>query len=251
MYNKVMSTNVIITSGKGGVGKSTAAVFLAKELAGMGKNTLLIDSDTALGADEIIAGIGESVAFNWDDILSERCEKEQGLTEVCENLSLVACPKYIPDEVPDDAFSRLAEIYGDDFDYILIDCPAGVDNDFRKAAAAASRAIIVATADEISVACASETAEQLIRLGFKETDLRLLVNRFVKKAAKKSRLLNVDGAIDKSGVRLIGILPEDKKIPFMSVTGKGPDKSGRFMLAIGRVAKRIAGEDEPLALGKL
>lgn len=246
-----MSTNIIITSGKGGVGKSTAAVFLAKELAGMGKNTLLIDSDTALGADEIIAGVGESAAFNWDDILCERCEKAQGLTEVCDNLSLIACPKYIPEEVPDDAFSRLAETYGEDFDYILIDCPAGVDNDFRKAAAAAEKALIVATADGISIACASETAEQLIGLGYKETDLRLLVNRFVKKAAKRSRLLNIDGAIDKSGVRLIGILPEDKRIPFMSVTGKGPDKSGRFMLAISRVTKRIAGESVPLALNKL
>ena len=233
------------------MGKSTAAFFLAKELAGAGKHTLLIDSDTALGADEIIAGVGESAAFNWDDILCERCGKEQGLTEVCENLSLIACPKYIPEEVPDDAFSSLAEMYGDDFDYILIDCPAGVDNDFRKAAAPAEKALIVATADEISIACASETAEQLICLGFKETDLRLLVNRFIKKAAKKSRLLNVDGAIDKSGVRLIGILPEDKKIPFMSVTGKGPDQSGKFMLAVSRVAKRITGEDAPLALNKL
>ncbi|MCR5783199.1 MAG: hypothetical protein K6G90_10760 [Clostridia bacterium] len=59
------------------------------------------------------------------------------------------------------------------------------------------------------------------------------------------------GATDRSGVRLIGILPEDKKIPFMSVTGKGPDQSGKFMLAVSRVAKRITGEDVPLALNKL
>lgn len=246
-----MSTNIIITSGKGGVGKSTAAVFLAKELAASGKKTLLIDSDTALGADDVISGAAENVVFNWDDILSDRCEKAEGITAVCDNFSLIACPKYIPEEVPDDAFSRLAETYGEDFDYILIDCPAGVDNDFRKAAAAAEKALIVATADGISIACASETAEQLIGLGFKETDLRLLVNRFVKNAAKRSRLLNIDGAIDKSGVRLIGILPEDKKIPFMSVTGKAPDGSGKFMQAVARVAKRIAGESVPLALNKL
>lgn len=236
------AVTILIASGKGGVGKSTAAVFLSRELAASGKKTLLIDADVLLGADDVLLGAAESVVMNWDDVLSGRCETGEGLTSVSENLSLAACPKALAEPVPDDAFVRLRDTWADDFDYILIDCPAGVDGDFRKAAAAAERAVIVATADEVSVACAAVASDELASMGMKYEDMRLLVNRFVKKAAKKSRLLNVDGAIDKSGVRLIGILPEDKRIPYMSVTGAGPKEDGAFMKAVGRVAKRVMGE---------
>lgn len=242
-----MAEKIMIASGKGGVGKSTFAAFLGMEAAKNGSKVLLADADTGLGALDILLGVRDRVMNTWLDVLSEQCDKNNALVSVSESLFLLPSPSYYPDEIEDDAMKLLTDMY-DDFDLIIIDASAGIDRNLKMCAAACDRAIFVATADEVSVKCACAAAIEAEKYGMDRDDMRLVINRFVKKKAVKSKLLNVDGVIDKSGVMLLGILPEDKKIPFLSVTGSMPDKKSPFVKAVARINGRINGENIPLKI---
>lgn len=242
-----MAEKIMIASGKGGVGKSTFAAFLGMKAAKNGSKVLLIDADTGLGALDIMLGVSDRVMSTWLDVISEQCDKDNALVSVSDSLFLLPSPSYYPEEISEDAMKTLADMY-DDFDLIIIDASAGIDNNLKMCAMACDRAIFVATADEVSVRCACAAAHETEKYGMYRDDMRLVINRFVKKKAMKSKLLNVDGVIDKSGVMLLGILPEDKKIPFLSVTGRQPDEKSPFVKAVGRINGRINGEYIPLKI---
>ena len=108
------------------------------------------------------------------------------------------------------------------------------------------KTIMVATPDAVSVQGAAKAARKAVEYGVKITDQRIVINRFLKKEAIKSRLLNIDGVIDSSGVRLLGIIPEDKSIICMSVTGKMPKKKSEVYSAAKRIAMRVEGKNVPL-----
>lgn len=246
-----MAEKIMIASGKGGVGKSTVTTYLGKVLAQNGFKVLLIDSDTGLGALDIMLGVSEKKMNNWADVVNGNSNAKNAIISVSENLHLLPSPDIYPENIPVTVFSDITAECQSDYDYILIDASAGIDENLKRAAECADRAIFVATADEISVKCAAAAAYEAEKLGIQREDMRLIINRFIKKAALKSKLLNVDGVIDKSGVRLLGILPEDKKIPFSSVTGTAPDKKSPFTKAIKRIADRIQGKNIPLLLKEL
>lgn len=246
-----MAEKILIASGKGGVGKSTCAVFLGKCLAENGNRVLLADTDTGLGALDIMLGVADKKMNTWLDVSAEACEARQALIGISDKLFLLPSPSHYPDEIGDDVFEQITSELENDFDVILIDASAGIDENLKRAAKCADRAIFIATADEISVKCASAAAFETEKYGIKRDDMRLIINRFVKKAAIKSRLLNVDGVIDKSGIRLLGILPEDKNIPYLSVTGKSPGQKSSFSKAVKRITGRIEGKNIPLRLKEL
>lgn len=246
-----MAEKIMIASGKGGVGKSTVTSFLGKTLAENGYKVLLIDSDTGLGALDIMLCVSEKKMYNWADAGDDICTVNNAVISVNENLSLLPSPDVYPENIEDDVFVKIVSECEKDFDFILIDASAGIDENLRRAAKCCDRAIFVATADEISVKCAAAAAYETEKLGIDRDDMRLVINRFVKKAALKSKLLNIDGVIDKSGIRLLGILPEDKKIPFCSVTGVFPHRKSSFIRALKRITDRIQGKNIPLLLKDL
>ena len=246
-----MAEKILIASGKGGVGKSTATSFIGKALADSGKKVLLIDSDTGLGALDIMLGVADKKMNSWIDVSEENCNIKSAIIEISGNLSLLPSPSYYPEKIDEDVFVKITAEIENDFDYIFIDASAGIDENLKRAAKCCDRAVFVATADEISVKCAAAAAWETEKFGIERDEMRLIINRFSKKAAIKNKLLNVDGAIDKSGVRLLGIIPEDKKIPFSSVTTKLPDKKSIFCKAIKRIAARIDGEIVPLNIKEL
>lgn len=246
-----MCETIMIASGKGGVGKSTVAAFLGRILAEKNKKILLIDGDTGLGALDIIFGVSDKVMNTWLDIELSNCSLEQAFIKISENLFLLPSPKFFPESIDDDVFYKIIQQCKNDFDYIFIDASAGIDNNLKMSVKACEKGIFAATADEISVRGAAAAADKAQEYGMQRENMRLLINRFSKKAAVKSRLLNIDGVIDKSGVMLLGILPEDKKIPYSSVTNVFPDKKSSFMKAAYRICRRIEGESVPLKLNQL
>lgn len=246
-----MAEKILIASGKGGVGKSTVTSFLGKAIADSEKKVLLIDSDTGLGALDIMLSVADKKMNTWLDVSEETCKLENTLIKISENLYLLPSPSQYPDEIDEDVFVKIIKNCEDDFDIILIDASAGIDENLKRAAKACDRAIFVATADEISVKCAAAAAYEVEKFGIDRDDMRIIINRFVKKAALKSRLLNVDGVIDKSSVRLLGIIPEDKKIPYSSVTSVLPAKKSSFSKAIKRIADRMDGKNIPLRINEL
>ena len=246
-----MAEIILIASGKGGVGKSTTTAFLGKAMASSGKKVLLIDSDTGLGALDIMLSVADKKMNTWLDVSNGNCESENALIKISDNLFLLPSPTLYPETIDEDVFVKITQECENNFDIIFIDASAGIDENLKRAAKCSDRAIFIATADEISVKCAAAAASETEKFGIEREDMRLIINRFEKKAAIKSKLLNVDGVIDKSGIRLLGIIPEDKKIPYSSVTSVLPDKKSRFCKAVKRITDRIGGKNIPLKINEL
>ena len=244
----IMALKTVIASGKGGVGKSTVCKGLAIKLGEAGKKTLIADCDAGLSSQDIMLGVSEKINFTWYDAVSGRCEIKDALTEINESVYLLPSP---PPPVNEDCNEKFCEIISsleEEFDIILLDAPAGIGRGLLRAVNAASEALIVATADEVSVKGAAKVNEVLEENGI--TQSRLLINRYDIKAAKKGRLLTVDELIDKTLVRLIGIVPEDKNIMYSTVSEKKL-KTNKSSGAFSRIAKRMLGENVELTLSQL
>ena len=240
-----MAVKIVIASGKGGVGKSTTAAALGKALAADGKRTLLIDCDAGLRSLDLLVGGNVSSHYHWQDVLEDRCDPLVAVTRARENLSLLSAPVRPPQDLPDDCLTGIVDAIENDFDLILLDAPAGLGQGLRRAALPADHALILATADEVSVRGASAAAETLRTMGV--DDARLIVNRYSLKDAKKGKYLSIDEVIDKTVVRLIGVVPEDPALTAYSVTGLLPKKS-KSAQAFMRIARRLIGQTVPLEL---
>ncbi|MBQ7637391.1 MAG: P-loop NTPase [Clostridia bacterium] len=240
-----MAIKIVTASGKGGVGKSTTAAALGMLFSSEGRKTLLIDCDCGLGSLDVLLGKAEETAFNWYDVYSGACSLEDAQIKINGSLSLLSAPVKPPENCGEDCVREIAENAEDGFDFIIIDAPAGVGEGLLRAASAADSALIIATADEVSVRGAEKTDAVLRNAGIKQT--RLLINRYSVKEAKKGKLLGIDEVINKTYVRLIGVVPEDKEISAYSVTRKVGKKS-KSLAAFKRIADRILGKNVKLTL---
>ena len=240
-----MTRSILIASGKGGVGKSTVTSRLGTVLAGKGQKVLLVDCDAGLSSLDIMLGVSEEVAFNWYDAYLGRCDLGEAIVHTGSGPDLLPAP-YTPigAEAPD-AVKNAVDALADDYDVVIIDAPAGLSAGLDRAARAAKKAIVVATADEVSVKGAAALAKTVTAKGVEQC--RLLINRYDVKAAQKGRLLTVDDIIDKTVVQLLGIVPEDPEITYSTVTGKRSEKS-KSAKAFARIAERIDGNNVPLNL---
>ncbi|MBO5397041.1 MAG: AAA family ATPase [Clostridia bacterium] len=243
-----MAIKTVIASGKGGVGKSTITKSLGLQLSEKGASTLLIDCDAGLSSLDIMLGVSEKVNFTWGDVAEERCSTADALMKISDNLTLLPSPKRPLTKDFPDIIKNLTEKLQDDYDYIFIDAPAGIGRGLHRAAAGADKALVVATADEVSVTGAGTVQKVLRENGIRES--RLLINRYDVRAAKKGLLLTVDEIIDKTLVQLIGIVPEDKNIMYSTVSEKRL-KTRKSDSAFLRIAGRISGKYIPLELSQL
>lgn len=244
-----MAIKIVIASGKGGVGKSTLAVGIARAMTERNMHTLLVDTDIALNSLDVLMFVANKVVYNWVDIIENRCEPLDALLEINDYMSLLAAPTNLTQDISSYEISELLYYYEEYFDYILIDAPAGIGNGFLRAVSAADAALVVATPDALSVKAAATVADILQEQKIKE--VRLVVNRFKKKAAKKCKLLSVDNVIDEAGSRLIGIIPEDENIVYSTVTGKKVDSKSSAGKAFGRITERLLGKNIPLVISQL
>ena len=239
-----MSVKIVIASGKGGVGKSSAAVGIGHALKKLDKKVLLVDCDLSLGGLDIMLDVAKDIVFNWGDVLAGRCETENAIIDA-DGISFLAVPDVDENEISADAFNSLFAQLDSDFDYIIFDSPAGIAEGFTLCAGAADRAIIVATPDNVCVRSGARAADRLRATGIE--DIRLIINRFEVKPVRKHRLLNIDECIDAASLQLIGIVPEDNAITYSTVTGITPDRSPAAR-AFARIARRIDGERLPLVI---
>ncbi len=238
----------VVASGKGGVGKSTLCKHLGIAGARSGAKVLIIDTDTGLSSLETLLNCADRVTFSWYDVAMKRCTLKDALIELAPNLHFLAAPR---EHIEFDSYDVLQQMMyrnPNGYHLVFIDAPAGIGDGLRVAATAARRGIVVATADEISVKGAAAVANVLDECGIVET--RILINRYDIKAAKKGKLLTIDEIIDKTQVRLLGIVPEEKDLIYYTVSGKEPD-SKRFHDALARIVYRVKGHYTPLPISKL
>lgn len=237
-----MAEIIVVASGKGGSGKSSFVTGVSRALAAMGKKVLAIDCDIGLRSLDLLFGVTENVVFDWGDLILEQCNREQALIKG--DVDLLAAPRSFYDDFTTEAVSALFKSFSKDYDYILLDGPAGIDRGFQLAASAANRAVVVSTPDSVCVRSCSRAFDELRRLNVE--DVRLVINMFEVKPVCKKKLLNIDQCIDETGVQLLGIVPRDINVGYCSVTGTIPGEFSPSTLAYKRIAKRITGQRVPL-----
>jgi septum site-determining protein MinD len=232
-----MAQKIVIASGKGGVGKTSLCVGIGKALSSLGMRVLLIDCDCLRSLD-VLTGVTEQMVYNFGDVIFGRCSAEAALYKN-DGLSVVTCPDSY-DNISDYSMKWLIGKYEKDFDYILLDAPAGIERGLHMALSVADRAIVISTPDLVCVRSACIAGREIEKAGVK--NIRLVINRVSKRDVVRGRLLNFDSVIDATQIQLIGIVPEDPKIRLGSM-GREIYKKGQVSYkALGNIAKRIVGQ---------
>lgn len=243
-----MSKVFTVVSGKGGVGKSTFCANIAISLAEQNKKVLLIDGDAGLRSLDLLLSVDSMVIYDWLDIIENRCEYSKARLFYNDNLQLLPAPLCYPDSLTKETFSDMLDIFREEYDYIIIDAPAGAGELPLLYTAFSEIVIVVATPDEVSARSAYVVGNTLIKAGVKEDNLRLIINRFDEKAVKKGKLLNIDDMIDRTYIRLLGIVPEDRNLMYSSVTSKQLLSYSDTKNAFSNIAKRISGKEVQILL---
>ncbi len=241
-----MGEVIVITSGKGGVGKTTTTANLGSSLAEAGKKVVLVDTDIGLRNLDVVMGLENRIVYDIVDVVEEKCKLRQALIKdkrFEELFLLPAAQTRDKTAINEEQMKELTKKLKADFDYILIDCPAGIEQGFKNAIAGADRAIVVTTA-EIS---AIRDADRIIGL-LESSEIKnpeLIVNRLRPAMVKKGEMMEVEDIVDLLSVDLIGVVPDDEYI--ITQTNKGEPviknkkaPSGKSYIEISR---RILGEN--------
>ncbi|MGX8794617.1 septum site-determining protein MinD [Fusibacter sp. JL298sf-3] len=243
-----MGEAIVITSGKGGVGKTTTTANIGAALALEGKKVCVIDADIGLRNLDIVLGLENRIVYDIVDVVSENCRVKQALIKDkrFDNLYLLpAAQTKDKDAVKPDQMKKLIATLKEMHDYVIVDCPAGIEQGFKNAIAGADRAIVVTT-PEIS---AVRDADRIIGLleAAEINNPRLIVNRLRVDMAKRGEMMNVEDIEDILAVDLIGVVPDDEEIVMSTNRGEPAvfKENALSGMAFKNISKRIIGEDVP------
>lgn len=239
-----MGEVIVITSGKGGVGKTTTTANLGAGLAQLHKKVVLIDTDIGLRNLDVVMGLENRIVYNLVDVVEGNCRIRQALIKDKKYPELYLLPSAQTRDktaVTPEQMKKLTDELKDEFDYILLDCPAGIEQGFKNAIAGADRAIVVTT-PEVS---AIRDADRII--GLLETNeiskTELIVNRLRMDLVHRGDMMSVDDVCEILAVPLIGAVPDDENI--VIATNRGEPLAGSDCLAgkaYMNICRRVLGE---------
>lgn len=244
-----MSKVYVVTSGKGGVGKTTTTANIGTALAMEGFKVVLLDADIGLRNLDLIMGLENRVVYDLVNVVEGKCRLKQALIKDKRQRELYMLPAAQTrdkDAVSGEQMKKLCDELKQEFDYILIDCPAGIEQGFKNAIAGAEDAIVVTTPEVSAVRDADRIIGLLEANGLREP--QLIVNRVRPDMVKKGNMMNVEDIIELLAIKLLGVVPDDEDIIITSNKGEPAamnDKS-RPGMAYRNIAKRIKGEDVPI-----
>lgn len=241
-----MAKVLVITSGKGGVGKTTTTANLGVGLALQGKKTLLIDADIGLRNLDVVMGLENRIVYDLVDVVDGHCRMRQALIKDkrCDNLFLLpAAQTKDKNSVDPQQMKTLIEALKVDFDYIIVDCPAGIEQGFKNAIAAADQALIVTT-PEIS---AVRDADRIIGLldAHEIRDSKLIVNRIKMDMVREGNMLDISDIVDILGIDVMGIIPDDESIIISTNKGEPLVFKGNSIAAkaYNNISQRVMGNE--------
>lgn len=240
-----MGTVITVTSGKGGTGKTTVTGGVASCLARLGKTVLCIDMDIGLRNLDISLGLSDRALMDFADVALGNCPLARAAVSHPDlpNLSLLTAPMRLAPQVTAGSIRALLRTARDRYDYIFIDCPAGLGPGFQLATCGADRALVVATNDASSLRDAQRAVEELYHL----RQVHLVMNRIQPKLLRELRT-TIDDAMDAAGLPLIGVIPEDRRVILAANMGRPLILEGRRGAANAclNIAKRIEGYRVPI-----
>ncbi len=243
-----MGEVIVITSGKGGVGKTTTTANLGTALSLSGKKTVVVDADIGLRNLDVVMGLENRIVYDIVDVVEGTCRLKQALIKDkrFENLYLLpAAQTRDKNAVSPEQMKNLCNQLKESFAYVLIDCPAGIEQGFKNAIAGADKAVVVTTPEVSAV----RDADRII--GLLEAndvhDPRLIINRVRLEMVKRGDMMNMEDIIDILAIDLIGVVPDDETIIISTNRGEPAVTENKSLAgqAYRNICKRIMGEEVP------
>ena len=242
--------NILICSGKGGVGKTTLTANLGIALARQGVRTAVLDADFGLRNLDLLLGLENRIVFTAQEVLAGSCRLEQALVKHKQEPNLALLPAGNPRMLewlkPED-MQAIVGMLAPSFDVVLIDCPAGIEDGFKNAVSAAQEAIVITTPEVSAVRDADRVIGLLNIHGIKP--IQLVLNRVRPKMMANQEMLSVNDVTDILALPLLGLVVEDEQVIVSTNRGEPLTLSGSrspAALAYSNVARRLQGEDVPL-----
>ena len=240
-----MGEVIVITSGKGGVGKTTTTANIGIGLSSAGKKVLVIDTDLGLRNLDVVLGLENRIVYNLVDVIESKCRLKQAVIKDTrfENLYLLpSAQTKDKSAISPEQMKKLTSELKDEFDYVLLDCPAGIEQGFQNAIAGADRALVVTTPEVSAIRDADRIIGLLEQNHMKK--LNLIINRIRMDMVKRGDMMSVDDVTEILAVPLIGILPDDEQVVIGTNQGEpviGLDSiAGKGYL---NICKRITGTE--------
>lgn len=244
-----MSRIIVITSGKGGVGKTTCTANLGMAIAQRGHKIAVVDADFGLRNLDLLLGLENRIVYTAVEVLAGDCRLEQALVKDKRqpNLALLpAAQNRSKDAVTPDQMKQLVETLAESFDYILIDSPAGIEQGFQNATVAAKEALIVTTPEVSAVRDADRVIGLLEANDVK--NIRLIVNRLKPIMVREDMMMSVQDVQEILAIPLIGVVPDDERVIVSTNRGEPLVLSEKLTLAgiaFEHIARRVDGETVP------
>ncbi|WP_159881159.1 septum site-determining protein MinD [Paenibacillus puerhi] len=245
-----MGEAIVITSGKGGVGKTTTSANIGTALALQGRKVVMVDTDIGLRNLDVVMGLENRIIYDLIDVAEGRCRLAQALVKdkrFDELYMLPAAQTKDKHAISPDAVRQIVLELKRDFEFVIIDCPAGIEQGFKNAVAGADKAIVVTTPENAAV----RDADRIIGLLEKEPNVespKLVINRIRPMMMKKGEMLDIDEICSVLAIDLLGIVPDDELVIKAANTGEPTvmNPNSRAAIAYRNIARRMLGDTVPL-----
>lgn len=244
-----MSRIIVITSGKGGVGKTTVTSNLGMAIARLGRRIALVDADFGLRNLDLLLGLENRVVYTAVDVLAGQCRLEQALVKDKRQEGVVLLPaaqSRTKEVINPDQMKKLLGALSQKYEYVLVDSPAGIEQGFQNAIAAADESLIVTTPEIAAVRDADRVVGLLEAQGIKR--IHLIVNRLKPAMVQAEQMMSVQDVQEILAIPLIGVIPDDERVIVSSNRGEPLVLSENVSLpaiAINNIARRLEGEKVP------
>ena len=243
-----MGEAIVITSGKGGVGKTTTTANIGIGLAKEGKKVIVIDTDLGLRNLDVVMGLENRIVYNLVDVINGACRMKQALIRDSRYPELYLLPSAQTKDktaVSPEQMRKLTEELKMDFDFILLDCPAGIEQGFQNAIAGADRAIVVTTPEVSAIRDADRIIGLLEAHGIRNHEL--IINKLRVDMVRRGDMMSVEDVTEILAVDLLGVIPDDEQVVVATNQGEpivGDDSvAGK---AYENICLRILGSDIPI-----
>ena len=243
-----MGEIIVVTSGKGGVGKTTTTANIGAGLAKLSKKVLVIDTDLGLRNLDVVMGLENRIVYNLVDVIEGKCRLKQAAIKDKRYEGLYLLPSAQTKDksaISPEQMRKLTAELRDEYDYVLLDCPAGIEQGFQNAVAGADRAIVVTTPEVSAIRDADRIIGLLEADGME--DIELLVNRIRLDMVKRGEMMSLMDVMDILAVDIIGAVPDDEDIVISTNQGEplaGSDSTAGQ--AYMNICRRLTGERIPL-----
>ncbi len=244
-----MGKVIVVTSGKGGVGKTTTTANLGTALTLLGKTVAIVDADVGLRNLDVVMGLESRVIYTSMDVIEGQCELDRALVKdkrVDGLVLLAASQKNNKDDIQPEQMKTICNHLGERYDFVLVDSPAGIENGFRNAAAGAQEGLIITTPDVSAIRDADRITGLLQHMGIEP--LNLILNRVSPELVRKGNMMSQADVLSVLNLNLIGVVPEDRGV--IASTNRGiplvHNKSSQGAQAYMRIARRLIGHRIPI-----